>query len=356
MEELKVDQIKSLLNCGYCQNVYCEPVWLPCHETLCKKDIESLKSTNQEGNINCPFCEQIHIEPTDGFPADKKTLKLLRLEVNQIDFGEKFNKGKTLLGQINAELSRLQALKDNPVVYIEKHFLDLRNQINQRKRHVDLINDECSRLLLDQVTRHEEKCKESSQSPGESMQQVPQDQLQAELNDLRAKLKEWFTQFDQFVHSKIDENRRDQVLDELNEVLPRLHQKSALYEQQLLLSKSVRLVHEQILDESVKATFGQLKFEDIKKESKRQFKKETKTPLKKKLSSVKKEDSIKQSENKRNESFGSKTPPKRFKVAMPFFNKNSSSTSINNQSHSSPRTSRKRQCNKSRRIRIHRRG
>ena len=31
------------------------------------------------------------------------------------------------------------------------------------------------------------------------MQQVPQDQLQAELNDLRAKLKEWFTQFDQVV-------------------------------------------------------------------------------------------------------------------------------------------------------------
>lgn len=327
MQELKVDKIKSLLNCGYCQNIYCKPVWLPCHETLCKKDIESLKSTNQEGNINCPFCEQIHIEPSDGFPADKKTLKLMSLEVNQIDFGEKFNKGKNLLGQINAELSRLQSLKNNPIVYIQKYFADIREHIHERKRYVDSINDEYSRMLLNEVDRHEEKCREISKPETETnVLQVPQDQLQSELNELHNKLKEWFGQFDQVA---LDENRRDQILAELNEVLPKLHQKTTSYEQKIVLGKNLRLVSEIISDEKIKAIFGHLKLEEIKKDSKKdskkEFKKELKTPIK--PNSIIKVVSPKRLESKRDESFDSKISTKRFKVSMPFFSTSSSSTS-----------------------------
>jgi len=122
----------------------------------------------------------------------------MSLEVNQIDFGEKFNKGKNLLGQINAELSRLQSLKNNPIVYIQKYFANIREHIHERKRYVDSINDEYSRMLLNEVDRHEEKCREISKPETETnVLQVPQDQLQSELNELHNKLKEWFGQFDQ---------------------------------------------------------------------------------------------------------------------------------------------------------------
>ena len=88
------------------------------------------------------------------------------------------------------------------MVYIEKHFSNIREQIHERKRYVDSINEEYSRVLLSDIDRHEEKCKEMSKTSASELnnvQQVPQDQLQAELNELYNKLKEWFTQFDQVV-------------------------------------------------------------------------------------------------------------------------------------------------------------
>ena len=135
-----------------------------------------------------------------------------------------------------------------------------------------------------------------------------------------------------FVHSKIDEDRRDQILAELNEVLPKLHQKMGTYEQKLVLGKSVRLISEPTSDVKIKAIFGFLKLEDIKKDSKKdskkELKKEPKEDNKSTSNNVNKADSPKRLESKRDESFDSKTSSKRFKVTMPFFNKTSSVTNV----------------------------
>lgn len=274
MEELKVDQIKSVLNCAYCDKVYKDPLWLPCHETVCKEDVNRMK--NSDGELECPFCKCVHEEPEEGFPVDKKISRLVDLQINKIDFGAAFNKGKSLLITLNTELTKLENLKQNPNVFVDNHFDELSELIEQRKSFLVGLVDECTAKLLDETTKYRNECKEVISSRSEPTSEEAD--FEREINDTRAKLNDWFGEFDQLA---LNEQKRDQILQDLDMIIPKIKIKLVDYQNKLLKNNVVKLdtSDEESTRNQIRAAFGSLKLEQVNVKEKAKKPDETTTVL-----------------------------------------------------------------------------
>lgn len=173
------DDLKIAMTCGYCKNFYEQPIILPCHETICRKDLDHLwnydeiKMQNEPTrSVHCPFCNAGHQEPVSGFPEDKKTqafLKQFSIHSNVSETsgvgGSNGNNGNVANGNATTSgsnstssnytnahtcclnLSELYAnfnkLRENPYGYIERYFDRVRRVIEDSRKE--------SKNMIDQI-------------------------------------------------------------------------------------------------------------------------------------------------------------------------------------------------------------
>lgn len=172
-----------------------------------------------------------------------------------------------MLNILNEELTRLEKLKNNPNQFIETHFSELKDQINNRKNEVDIIIQECADKLLDEMRNYQEECKALAINIKPNLTEsdtdtetIKEDSLQTDLNELRIKLNDWFKDFDQV---ELDETKRDKILTELEAIIPLVMKKSIAYQQKLLQNNLVKLEFESNSKEKIQLGFGRLKFDEI---------------------------------------------------------------------------------------------
>lgn len=162
------EDLKGVLTCPHCENIYEQPIILPCQETICKKDLAKLYMRSSQEDIKfrtfkCPCCNVVHEEPLGGFPENKKIAKILDT-VAQHGIGNTTsssttntttttttgsNKNFAAARMVCMKLSELYteytSLKENPYSYIEKYFERLRKQIEdnrvENKQILDRIYD-----------------------------------------------------------------------------------------------------------------------------------------------------------------------------------------------------------------------
>ena len=170
------DDLRSAMTCGYCKSFYEQPIILPCHETICRKDLDHLWMHREDSltrGVQCPFCSAVHQEPASGFPEDKKTqafLKQFSIQSNGNETsgggvsGSNGNNGNIANGNTTSgsnstssnytnahtcclALSELFAdfnkLRENPYGYIERYFDRVRRVIEDSRKE--------SKNMIDQI-------------------------------------------------------------------------------------------------------------------------------------------------------------------------------------------------------------
>lgn len=66
-------ELTSLIKCEECNQIYEDPVILPCHMTIFSKHRTKTKI------YQCKNCNQDHIRPENGYPSDKKALNQIKI-------------------------------------------------------------------------------------------------------------------------------------------------------------------------------------------------------------------------------------------------------------------------------------
>jgi hypothetical protein len=148
--------VRDLLSCKVCNDVFNEPVILPCGETICAKHDVDFK----DKNISCTFCQKHHVN-TEPYPCNNTIQRLLDRHVHELDFGEEYKSAVTSLKNLKESIQNYESLKDNAEDYINEHFAKLRSQVDlKREMLIQKINDSSDKLLSE-IAALEIKCKEN---------------------------------------------------------------------------------------------------------------------------------------------------------------------------------------------------
>jgi hypothetical protein len=151
-----MDKIKETLTCKVCNNILKQPVFLPCHKTLCQTHINV-----NESLFDCFFCHEQHIIPVEGFKPNEMARNLISSNTHLSEHE------RSLKAKITDSLENLQRMYDsfmNKEPHLKalnfEHFTQIRDDINAQrdalKRDIDIMAD----TMLKQTELFEFTCKE----------------------------------------------------------------------------------------------------------------------------------------------------------------------------------------------------
>lgn len=113
-------ELTSLIKCEECNQIYEDPVILPCHMTICSKHQTKTKT------YQCKNCNQDHIRPENGYPSDKKALKLIEMRTfinkEQINFGPEHQYARDVLKTLENLILETDLLTRESVVLHRRIF------------------------------------------------------------------------------------------------------------------------------------------------------------------------------------------------------------------------------------------
>lgn len=84
---LKIDRIKTFLNCDQCHELLVDPVTIPCGYSVCKRHLEELLegTANETNSIACKLCQEEHPVPPKGFIVSKRLQEGLQMQLNTLE-------------------------------------------------------------------------------------------------------------------------------------------------------------------------------------------------------------------------------------------------------------------------------
>jgi hypothetical protein len=144
-KKLKINRLNDLLNCGICNKLYEDPVTLPCGDTVCKKDIDTLISMNDESSESmCILCHKTFTSCISNIPVNKNIQEQINLRLNdELDFGENFARSSKSVNNLSQAIMKINHLTktSNSIIKVRKHFKNLKEEtISERdlkKQQID---------------------------------------------------------------------------------------------------------------------------------------------------------------------------------------------------------------------------
>ena len=221
---MKIDKLRHVFKCDYCDQIFEEPIILPCGNKICKKDLSELLISEQK--LKCVFCNEEHKEPVEGFPLDQHLQNLLDLNINQLEFGPIYNSGKRHLKKLIEKFKEVDLIRNDPQNYIYNYFSDLRIQVELRREEMKNKIDDYSNEIIESIDKFEKECRETSQKI---------DELTRELEVSKQTLNKLIQEFDSF---DINDKKSSDITYKANELKPKLHSQLHKLKQNLLNNKS----------------------------------------------------------------------------------------------------------------------
>lgn len=145
-------KIKETIKCKICQNIYAEPVLLPCDNTICKEHIS-------EKSFNCSFCLNNH--------SIGQEFKLNLLIQSVIDSNKYLNEQEKLLKSdlVNLDTDMESLTKELELVeagfglLVYEHFSSMINKIDIQRETEKLKIDNHSNTMIARIREYEETCR-----------------------------------------------------------------------------------------------------------------------------------------------------------------------------------------------------
>ena len=130
---------------------------LPCSETICEKHINEIKHAKL-GILECKSCNEDHQIPISGFPIDKRMVKLLSRNFQQMNFGEIHLNAFDYCKDFNAVIDKLKHLTHDPSNFIHNYFEKVKNKIDLRREKTISRIREYHRYLIEEIQKYKEEC------------------------------------------------------------------------------------------------------------------------------------------------------------------------------------------------------
>jgi WD40 repeat protein len=184
-----MDYLKEALICKLCNQISNQPVFLPCHKTLCQihLDEELLKANNT--SFQCYFCSKQHEIAFNGFKINEKPNQ----PAAAADPKPSSSELKLKLDKSSLELSQLYEdfLKKDPELksFNSKHFLSLREQINAKRDELKQEIEALANKMLDLSDRAEVSCFEVLSAIRTDSSRVNKDEFKRIEAEIRHELK-----------------------------------------------------------------------------------------------------------------------------------------------------------------------
>lgn len=238
---MKVDKLKHLFKCEYCEEILASPIILPCGNKICQKDVSEL--TIDICTIRCVFCSEDHIVPKLGFPIDQHLQELLDLNISQFEFGPVYNHCKKNLKKLIEKIKEADTLRADPEYFIHQYFSDLRNQVDLRREDLKTKIDHCSDEILKNLQEYENECKLAYQKINE---------ITGELDESKLLLNGLIEDFDSF---DINDRKSKETTGKAMELKPLLTNQIIRLKQHFLNNREYKF---KVTDVNMEKIFGTL--------------------------------------------------------------------------------------------------
>ena len=151
--------LKEIFSCNYCNCVLKSPVILPCSESICQMHVEKMKTKDSSSQaIDCFFCEKEHCIPTDGFPKDMRTSKLIENKFHQMDLGNEHKKAIDSCKEMKKMIVRLENLTKETENFIHGYFEKVINKIDLLREEYKLKIDHWHQNCFNEIQNHKKEC------------------------------------------------------------------------------------------------------------------------------------------------------------------------------------------------------
>jgi hypothetical protein len=169
MDVYSKESLEDLLKCSVCKNkfsAYDDPKFLPCGSTICSQcDLKIDKNflDEKKRNFICPIptCEKEHTKQIDGFTKSHLVVKLMSLQPIEVYRGEKIEKLKTNLDQIQKLVNEIDVSIEYSDLEINKYCNELRREIHlETQEKIKQLSD-FNFFLIKEVDNYEKESKES---------------------------------------------------------------------------------------------------------------------------------------------------------------------------------------------------
>lgn len=240
--------LSSLIKCEICNQIFENPVILPCAKTVCLKHTFS-QVVN--GKHKCDLCNQLHQIPENSFPRDVKTTKLIEIN-SELNFGENNFKAKKECEFLDDLINQSECLIQEPVSFINDYFSCLKYKINLKKQEFIAVIEENYDKVIKEIVKFEIKCKLEAKNKMTDFNDA--------LTTSKLKLDAWIKELKVPNFSK-DKQWKNISLKSKQET-ERVKYLLANFQNELLLYKDYKFQPKQIIDNN---NFGEFLTEDIER-------------------------------------------------------------------------------------------
>ncbi len=155
--KLQEDALNNLVTCKICNQIFEDPVILPCGKTICSRHNEIIKNS-------CNFCKKIHLVNLNELPVNEEINELIQnknnyINVNSIGFGENNSIGKESCKLLEEILERAKKISNDPLHFIHEYFSQLKNKIDLTKEQYIQLIEENHEKIINEVIVKEKECK-----------------------------------------------------------------------------------------------------------------------------------------------------------------------------------------------------
>jgi len=234
---MKIEELKNLTKCKYCNETYDVPMVLACSELICKRHIESGEFKLIINNIKCPFCNENHQVPEK---INLTMKKLVDLEVNKIDLGKKFTLAKQELSSLDQLIKEFELLNSDPETYIYDYYSELRSKVNLRREElIHAINVKYEEIIDDLKVKETESKQETVNLKV---------QLSENIIDLRVYFDGLTTNFN---NMSFNEKKSSKIIMEANYCKTKVIKGLKEYQERLLLKRELEFNFETSNDQNI---------------------------------------------------------------------------------------------------------
>ena len=146
--------IKKELTCQYCNQIYKQPITLPCGDSICKHHIEELISNNSINKFNCPLCNKENLNQE--LNPNKILEKLIKIELHEFKINPIY---ETVLNNLKTEIGNLEAIVKDPENYIYEEISELKRQVDLDREKIKSEIDDLADDIIEKLESYEQRFK-----------------------------------------------------------------------------------------------------------------------------------------------------------------------------------------------------
>jgi hypothetical protein len=156
----KIDQVKNLLNCDFCNELLIDPVSISCGSNICKKHLDKLVSgySKDKNTYTCILCREEHFIPKNGFVVNAQIQEFLNIQLNTLKLPQVYDECKVEIEKSLESIKYIESLHRNPDSYVYAYFEDIKKKVDLRRQVLKSSIDEYSEELLQTVEAAQYEC------------------------------------------------------------------------------------------------------------------------------------------------------------------------------------------------------